>query len=244
MEIMLVDESYDLDKASKHRSFVLAGLIVDIKNLLDVENELDEIKEKNGLETLRDLRVKKLKDENQTSKLDISKNISAVLEDNDCIIKAMVLTGNSLYAEGLHAYYNRCMHALVDRFSLHLRKHGEKGMIILDSLDQRREHKFGKTHYLYMKTFSITWYGNTVEDFRRRILPTLFFGDDETSSVLQSVDLISKGLQSAVTNSLENNPRIDVNKLNEFNPFLNIYWKLFDRSVAGKLDGWGIKINP
>lgn len=240
MEILFIDES-EVNKKYSKECFILVGAAVSDENLLKLENEIREIKEKNNLSNLKDLRTtKRIK---TSKKIDITKEISNILKKSKVSLRAIIL--GSLENKYEKNYFG-AITFIIERFYLRIKRNNNLGLIICDSLPNKIKKMVLKETSEYLKECSIIIWGRSKGKISERIYPTLFFQDDEYSNILQMVDLICTSLQCAVREFNKSNPEFSIKDsedlLKDFSPYIEYYWNLFEKNPRdNSVSGWGIK---
>lgn len=240
MKIMFIDESKKQEGKSNKYFFILTGLLIDEEKLFDLEQELRTLKENYSLLNLKELRGNKLK----INKIKCSEEISKILQDYNVQIISIILGRITLKkTTKIEDNYFNAITFLIERFFLHLKKENKLGFIIHDSVPRDVEKNLRCNIYSYILKEEIIMYKSNrhLGLFKKRIYPSILFSNDEHSEILQTSDLISASLNSAVFKTLNSSNRLEINNLNKHNSFLNIYWPLFVRDGKGDVSGWGIK---
>ena len=119
---------------------------------------------------------------------------------------------------------------IIERFIFHNNRRNEEGMVIFDSLDKNIENEMNNSFFLENKDKS-------------NIFHSILFSKDEYTNILQMSDLIGVGLNSAIYKSLNKYGYVNIDELPNFNPYLKIYWPLFEKNTNNNsVEGWGIKV--
>ncbi|MEM0332985.1 MAG: DUF3800 domain-containing protein [Candidatus Aenigmatarchaeota archaeon] len=241
IEFLFIDESERQKTNRENNIFSLCGLMVSGRSLLNLENELNQLKENLKLNNLKMLRG----NYDKSFKIDATNKIKNILQSNKIKIISSVLIGTlnkNKFDKKHEDLYFAALSFIIERFHLHLRNKDRYGIVIFDSVAQNIEKKLRKRFYEYVSKEVQKLYGEVVGHYKTRIYPSIFFTNDEFSTILQVTDLISAALNNACWKSLEEDKKLDVDKLPTKNKYLEIYWPLFKRSPNNKVEGWGIKI--
>lgn len=240
MKIILIDETEKKAELGKNY-FILNGLIVDADQFINLNNKLDNILTNFGLKSFKDSRQIGL---SKKDKIEITTQISNTLKEYNCCITSAFIGEFTLSTiTNVEDKYFEALYFLLERFFLHLRKHSDTGIAIFDSLDKRLENKIKDAFFNKVNNEDFIWYlyRKSLGKYKQRIYPCPFFAKDEHSLVLQCSDLIASSLNSAIERSFDNG--LVVEKLPEFNDYLNIYWSLFLKDpISSSVEGWGLKI--
>lgn len=234
MKIMFVDET---SKTKDNKCFLcLCGVIVDASNVAKLESELQKFKKENDFINFKDFR----NPDNMEVKLKLTQEINKILQKNEVNIISSVILEDSLKTiklnnrnnfEALQRFHD--LYFILERFSFHLNRRSKTGMIIFDSLDKKIEKNMGK---LFFEEISKS-------NKFRNIFSSLLFSKDEYINILQIADLIGVSLNSALYKSMKKYKRIKVDELPQFNPYLDIYWNLFEiNKNTNSVGGWGLKV--
>jgi len=240
MRFLFIDESEKQKNRYQRYFFSLCGLMVDEENLISLNNELNKIKEEYGFSNLKELRG----GISREIKLEVTHKVFQILSSNDAEVITAILGDIALkYVTTVNNVYFDALTFLIERFFIHLSKENKRGIIIFDSVDKSLENKLRNKFYDYISTQPLVMYSKRKGYFREKIFPSIFFSDDEHTTILQATDLIATSLNSAVWTALQDNgKKFSVEKLHERNEYLRIYWPLFVKSPKGRVNGWGIKI--
>lgn len=241
MEILFIDES-EYNKKSKKDCLILAGLSVQDKYLLELEEGIRDIKERNYLNNLKELRT--TREIKTDKKIEITKEITNVLEKSKASLNSIIFGD---LEKNYEKNYFGSITFIIERFFLKIKEKNQIGLIICDSLPPKISLKVSKecSDY-YLKECNIYVKGEDRGRLKDKIYPALFFQDDKYSNILQIVDLVCTSLQCAVREFNESNKegRIKDNEdlLKDFSPYIECYWKFFDKNPwTGSVSGWGIK---
>jgi len=238
MKIIFIDESeYNYKKRKEY--FVLSGIVVDEEKLLELEEEIRELKEKNGIQNLKELR--KTITVQQENKLKFTKKIVDLLKKNNCK-NISIIFGDLGY--NYDEDYFGAITFIIERFCIKLRKEHQIGMIICDSLPSKICKNVSSKLRKYLLKEKLNIRGISKGYFKEHIYPAILFLDDDYSEMLQVTDLICTSLQSSLKEFYKYNDfHIKGNEdvLKEYNPYLKCYWELFDKDSDDSVSSWGIK---
>jgi len=219
MKLLFVDES-ERNEMKKRYYFVILGAIIDKEQLINLERELLHFKEKNNLNTLKELReMIKYEDSSEVHfkfkkerRLELTEELSEISEKNNIkTIGVIIGPSSNQIAEYAEVYYG-ALSFMIERFFLKLKKENKKGLIICDSIGKRREKEIKKKVHEFLKEGELMMFDKSKGKFIERIYPINLFLEDEFSSILQLTDLICTSLQSAVWKFINQNN--DFNLLN------------------------------
>jgi hypothetical protein len=88
-------------------------------------------------------------------------------------------------------------------------------------MDKNLETKIKKKFSNFISTEDHIMHGNIDGQYKNRIYPSLFFSNDNYSTILQATDLIATSLNSAVYNCIQEKGELaDVESLHEYNEYL------------------------
>lgn len=242
MKLLFIDETDKQKSKNKKYYFVLCGLVVNGDSLISLTKELNNICESYKLKSLKDTRKRNLKTD---IKIEITKRIHEVLKEVKAEARSAFLGNITL--EGIRKVndiYFGALTFLVERYFLSLKASEETGVIIFDSVDKKLENHLRKKFFNYISNEKLVWAmsGRVEGAYKDRIYPSLLFSNDEHSIILQATDLIATCLNSAIWKDFQKGEGIDIENLYKKNEYLKIYWPLFAKSSAGKVNGWGIKV--
>jgi len=241
MRFLFIDETDKQKNKNNKYFFVLCGLVISGDNLISVTTDLNQIKEKYKLKTLKDARKTKLK---RDTKIEITKEIYDSLKKNKAEIRSAFIGNISLRnIETVNDVYFGALTFLIERYFLTLKENNDTGIVVFDSVDKKLENKLRKKFFEYILNEKLVWVvsGRVEGYYKDRIFPSIFFSNDEHSAVLQATDLIATSLNSAIWADFQKGT-LDVENLMAKNEYLKIYWPLFVKNSTGKISGWGIKI--
>ena len=234
LKIIFIEET---SKTKNNKCFLcLCGVIVDSSEVISLENELQKFKEKFNYSDFKDFR----KPDNQSIKLRRTEYLKKILDKYNVNIISSVIQENSLNNikikykqdfEGHQRYYD--LRFILERFSFHLKRRNQTGLVIFDSLDNKIKNTM--ENLFYKDIISSNQLNN--------IFPSILFSKDEYSNILQISDLIGVSLNNAIYNSIKNYSKNNVDELPNFNPYLKIYWDLFAwTNRTNSVKGWGLKV--
>ena len=234
LKIIFIDET---SKTKNNKCFLcLCGLIVDSSEVINLENELRLFKKKYGYENFKDFREPynkeiKLKQTNEIKNILIKYDvniISSVIQENSL---NTIRLNNKNNSEAFQRYYDLVF--ILERFSFHLNRRKKTGFVIFDSLDNKIEN-----------TIEILFYEQITSSKKfKNIFSSILFSKDDYSNILQISDLIGVSLNNAIYNSIKKFSKINVDELPNFNPYLGIYWDLFEiNKRTNSVEGWGLKV--
>jgi hypothetical protein len=241
MRILFIDETDKQKNKNNRYFFVLCGLVTKGESLINLTNELNQIKESYKLDTLKDTRKTNLK---KSIKIEITNKIYNSLKNNGAEIRSAFIGNISLRSiKTVNDVYFGALTFLIERYFLTLKDKNDTGIVIFDSVDKKLEGKLRKKFFDHILNEKLVWAvsGRVEGYYKERIFPSIFFSNDEHSTVLQVTDLIATSLNSAIWADLKKDI-LDVENLANKNDYLKIYWPLFVKSPVGKVNGWGIKI--
>lgn len=241
MKIFFIDETDKQRDGQRSRAyFVLCGLIIDAEDLIQVDDELEEVKEQYHINSLKAARKGRL---NKSEKIEITKKVLSILKKFKVEVRAVYLGEYTMKTERqISDTYFGALNFLIERFFLSVKGDGTTGLIVMDNLNHKTEAELRKKFFKHIKNESQVWAtSKKVDPYKKRICSWLIFSDDDSNVFLQATDLIAASLNSAIWNSI-NSDDFNVEKLPEKNEYLDIYWPLFAKSSSGKVSGWGIKI--
>lgn len=241
MKLLFIDETDRQKSKNKKYYFVLCGLVVNGDNLISLAKELNNICESYKLKSLKDTRKRNLK---KDIKIEITKRVYKVLKEGKVEARSTFLGNITLESiRKVNDIYFGALTFLVERYFLSLKASDETGVIIFDSVDKKLENQLRKRFFDYIASEKLIWAvsGRIEGDYKDRIYSSLLFSNDEHSIILQATDLIANCLNSAIWKDFEKGA-IDIENLYKNNEYLKIYWPLFVKSPAGKINGWGIKV--
>lgn len=241
MKMLFVDETDRQESARTRTFFCLCGLVLNEEHIIAASNELESIKIKYGLDNLKDSRKTGL---SEKTRLDLTQEVFDVLAKHEAQVIGIVLGETSMsYKLPKEEMYMGAISFLMERFTIPLIKEGQIGSVVCDSLDSRTQRAIREKFHEFVRKENVqmAWDAKPMGAYHDHVLPTLLFTDDEQSVLVQAVDLVATSLNSAIVNTTKGGKPIVVNDLPNGNKFLSIYWPLFVRSRAGKVEGWGIK---
>jgi hypothetical protein len=241
---MFVDESERQNKKDR-AYFTLCGLIVDATKIIKLERALEDFRKNHQINNLKDLRKSGLPED---TRIAASRELSTILESNECQMIAAVLGSSSLKSNhvlmNVHTRYSDTLDFIVERFFLYLRNHNDEGMIFMDKVESNAEHYLRE--YFFGKICDEPYYYfDKVFRYSDRIYPSLNFSDDKRSGILQLTDSIAAPLNASIYSAILEHKRSGkewgLEELPNYNKFLEVYWKIFNRSKDGRVAGYGIK---
>jgi len=241
MRFLFIDETDKQKNKNNKYFFVLCGLVINGDNLISLTTELNQIKEESKLRTLKDARKTSLK---RDRKIEITKRIYNSLKNNKTEVRSAFIGNISLRnIQAVNDVYFGALTFLIERYFLTLKKEDDIGIVIFDSINKKLENKLKKKFFKYILNEKLVWAisGRVEGYYKDRIFPSIFFSNDEHSTVLQATDLIATSLNSAIWADFQKGI-LDVENLLAKNEYLKIYWPLFVKNPEGKVNGWGIKI--
>ena len=251
MRIMFLDES-DVDPNKPNiniRFFLMTGLIVDSNLIVDLDNELQNLKEKFQLDNFKELRENKLN--NSEKNLLVNNEVSNLLEKYGCkVISALIgskyLKTLKMTPDDSNGYlylkYSQTYDFIIERFLLNLRNWKEKGLIIVDKLASGKiEKPLQKDFFDRVLKGNLEMYGKFLGRYSEYILKSLLFLDDKYSNILQATDLICYAFRNRWYD-LERGKIKDFWTNENKEDLLKVYWKLLVSSPQGKINGYGLKI--
>lgn len=239
MDFIFIDESKKQDSKYNKELFALTGLVVNNANLINLENELREFKNKYDILHLKELRAQRSKEE----KLNRTNEIVQILRNNDVKIISALLGKETLKSKKkIEDSYFDTLTFIIERFFLHLKKERRTGLIIHDSVPKDLEKDIQSKIYMHILQSEVIMYGSSKGFLKDRIHSAILFSNDGHCELLQVSDLISAALNHAAITCLRSNKYIAVSSLYEYNEFLKVYWPLFVTSSNGEISGWGIKL--
>ncbi len=241
MKIFFIDETDRQRSGQRGRAyFVLCGLIIEIDKIIKAGSELEKILVQHHIDSLKAARKNRL---NKSDKIKITEDIFAILKRCGVEVRAVYLGELTMSLERkISDTYFGALDFLIERFFLSLKKDKEGGLVIMDSLNSKTEAELRRKFFKHIQNEGQTWVMSGKKDpYKNRIYPWLLFSDDDTNIFLQATDLIASSLNSSIWNSISNDV-FSVEELPQKNEFLKIYWPLFAKSLAGKVNGWGVKI--
>lgn len=228
-----------LDESETHKQFFLiSGLLIDSKNLLKLNSELNTYRDSLGVKNFKHIRkdIKYKREKN----IEVSKKIYKLLNLFDSKILCTILGNTTTLATTSDKRYLAALSFLMERFALQIRP--EQGMVLFDqmgsSLQGNIEHDFNKM----IQEESLVMKGKSLGMLNDYIYPSISFVNDDFHSIIQVADLISTSFSLGIRKSIEQTTYISINKLREYSPYLDIYWPLVVKSWEGKADGWGVKL--
>jgi hypothetical protein len=238
MKFLFIDESEKQKGKNRRYFFCLCGLMVDEDRLFALNSDFDTLREKYKLSNLKDLR-KKLPSK---TKIKITKEICRILESKNTKIISAILGDVTLKDINRvdNAYFS-ALTFLIERFFIHLERSVKTGIIVFDSVDKNVEKSLRKKSFEFISKERHMMYDKIKGYYKEKIFPSIFFSNDEYTTVLQATDLIATSLNSAFWSSIQEG-NLDVEDLPNKNKYLKIYWPLFVKNPAGKVNGWGIKV--
>jgi len=250
LNFLFLDESGRYENKNLWNYFIICGIIINGEEILSCENDLSEVAKKHEVDSLKQFR--KNKKFNLDEKIKITEEIFQILQKHKVKVLSSVIKDyyvqKSVKKE--ESYFN-ALEFLIERFFLELKNENSIGVVIADSFNTKEEKKLKNKFYEYISKEALKWvYSGRIEGFyKERIFPYLIFTEDSFCKILQVSDLIAAALNGAIKKEIarikkENKADILINveNLNQYNPFLSLYWPLFARSPEGKIGGWGIKI--
>ncbi len=92
---------------------------------------------------------------------------------------------------------------LIERFFINLKEDDTIGIIVFDSVNKTIEGSVKKKFTEFVSKEELVMFGRKKGYYRDKIYPSLFFSNDEYSTILQSTDLIATSLNSAVWNCIQ-----------------------------------------
>lgn len=239
MKIIFIDES-ERQTNKNNYFFALCGLIIDCKDVIEIEEKLRKLKENYKLTNLKELKSKTF---DKKEKIQISKEIFDIIEEGNSTILSAILGSIALRDE--KTLKNRHFDAItfiVERFYMRLQRENENGIVIHDSIEKTEERELRENFYKFIDSEKVILMGKDKGNLKTRIYPSILFSNDGHSEILQATDLIATSLNSAVWKCLESESELDIENLFNYNFYLKTYWPLFDKSYEGKINGWGIKV--
>ena len=154
---------------------------------------------------------------------------------------AIILKG---FSEKYKENYFGALTFIIERFFRRVKRIGEKGLIIGDSLPNQVLSDVANKTSEYLKNEEMIIFNKHFGKLDSFIYPSIFFQNDEHSNLLQITDLICASLQFSVREFRESNPDLPIKNnedlLKEMNSFIEKYWVLFENN-GGSVSGWGIK---
>lgn len=228
----------------------ICGIIVDSSNLINLNNDIAKFKTECGFENLKEFRSRKIPTK---SKIGLTSDLFEVLEANDAKVISVILGEPTL--KRIRDKYKRhhkevrtrfaALTFLVERFYLHLKRTKQTGQVVSDSLNPKVQSLLQDVYYDYITKSKFQMYFREGDIYKDVILPSISFTKDEHSDILQCSDLIAYSLNGAISrtlNEIESVYKLNVENLEDKNPFISIYWALFEKDYSGNVKGWGIKL--
>lgn len=245
MQLLFIDET-DRQQGAQGPFFCICSLAITEEHLLAASNLLENIKEKYGLENLKDARKTGLSEE---LRMEITHEIFDCLASSEVKIRAVVIGDFTLKSSPPKIdTYMSAMFFLLERFSLTLHNKKEVAMVIFDTVEEKLQNKLRGQFYEHIRNEDLTMFSaytlstKILGHYRDYLYPSILFSDDRNSVLIQAVDLIATSLNSAIVNVLKAENYIKIPSLPTCNKFLEVYWPLFMSSPGGKVSGWGIKV--
>ncbi len=229
---MFVDESkYTQKKTSSF--FLLVGVIVKDKYIFDIETSIRELKQRYNLKNL-----KSLKGVDKKTKIEATEGIKRILKETDIKIVSAVIKNKG---QNLDNYF-KSYFFMIERFFFNVRD--DYGIIIHDCLDNPKlEKRLQNKINQHILSNEVSFGDRSVGRLLDTIYPSILFIPDEHSEFIQIADLVATALGNAIWKCLNKNGRIHIEKLFEYNEYLEKYWDLFvKRPQDNKINGWGIKV--
>jgi hypothetical protein len=229
------------------------GSIVNIKNLFNTENELKETATEYGIKTLKDLRdTSNLRKEVKVKATD---KLASIMEKYEIQVISCILSyrnfkisgsknENPIISPQLEKDYEEALTFLVERFYLFLKRNQLNGIIIFDEFKGKKDFEKSVYNFLSGKKSLIEYLPTSKRDYSGVIYPSILWANDQYSAILQLTDLVLSSLHGAYRKYLIEKDVIPDNleELQNYNIYLKKYFKFFQRSKDGKVDGWGIKL--
>jgi hypothetical protein len=250
MKIMFIDESKKQDSGKIKEAFILLGLMIDSKKIIEIETEIDEIKERYGIQKIEDIRKIKEKE----ARLALTVEIRDKLLEKDCRILSSIYGEVALSNyKKIEEVYPDCFDFILERFfmNLNMKSPKEDGLIIHDEFGKPYGQSFIRESYKKIKneSFSPCW-TKIKTPYKERIYPQIFFGKDDYSNLLQLSDIIVSSLNFAYRKLKEGveyeklgSLKSKLEELREQNDYLNLYWDLFVKNPKnGEASNYGIKL--
>lgn len=244
MKIIFIDES-ERNKKKRKKYFLLLGLVVEKRDSINLELELNEFKINQEMNSIKDLRTSKFDKENR---MKLTDELIEILKNNNVSAISIILGPFSLGRRKFKETYKEGLDFILERFFLGLKRDNKIGMIILDSLPSKieKELKFEIRNMLHER--SVYMFGKNKGRYQDLILPTPLFIEDDHSNILQMTDILCTSLQNAVWNFVEQNQdykltqlKNNEDKLVNYGEYLSKYWEILEKGPNGKVAGWGIK---
>jgi hypothetical protein len=246
MKMMFVDESKKQGRGYTKEAFVMAGVVIDSEDLIKVENLLEDLKIRYGINKLEDIKKILVKE----ARLAFTVELRDILFDNNCYVLSAIYGEIALdNFKKIEEVYPACFQFLLERFFMNLNMKNEQGIMFHDEFGKPYGQKFIKSSYKEIKSgeFSCSW-NKKKTPFRERIHSQIFFGRDDYSNILQAADVIASTLNYSYIKLKPKLEKLHMIKENipmmkEENEYLKIYWDIFVKKPRTEdPSGYGIKI--
>lgn len=246
MKLMFIDESKKQGRGDSKEAFVMAGVVIDSKNLFNLEEDISELKLRYGINNIEDIR----KIEERDARLAFTAELREILLKNKCYILSAIYGEVALNNfKKIEEVYPACFYFLLERFFINLNIEDEEGIIFHDEFGKPYGRSFIQSSYNEINTgeFSCSW-NKKKTPFKKRIHTQVFFGNDNYSNVFQVADVIATTINNSyikLKNSLGNIFMVkqNISLLREENDYLKIYWDIFAKNKkTSDPSGYGVKI--
>ncbi len=241
MKIMFIDESKKV-YLKKRKFFLLLGIVVDSEKMFKLESDLNNLRQEFNLDNFNKLKTNNL---DLNTKKEICRRFKEILKNSNSFVLSIILGPIMMQkVRNFEDCYLEAIGFMIDRFFLNLNMSKDFGWIVHDTIEgSEKKFRDGFKNYVKTQIFSLPKWksGYLISD---RIHPCLSFFDDNECQLLQCSDLVALSVNNAIWKKIEDLMKHDlnINKLNEENEFLDIYWDLFPRNKNGEVNGAGIKI--
>lgn len=239
MKFLFIDETERQRSGSSKDFFCLCGLIIN-DDLVKLEDDLNEFASEMGhIKNFKEIRgADKLP---RDIRLIITDGIYEILDKHGCKVISIILGKTTIKrVSNFNNIYTEAFDFLIERFYMNI-KNNEGGMVIFDKINDKAEKNLRKKFFEYVSDNQHTMFGWSRGNYRDRIFKSVLFSGDEYCRILQATDLIATALGSAF-HSQQERKEINLEKLNEENKYIGVYFPLFKKSSSGKVNGYGIKI--